>query len=156
MSTEKTGTVTARGVSKNGKPTITLDGSLYYAGGTDLTGLAIGDRIQFSATSFADGKLWGIDKGWKLIEHAPEAQKYPPSTHAQGPTAAYQGQGPLTAGLAVNAAPATSGAGLLAVTDVERPCVSNWGAELIKAGVVKEPADLGIWVNAALHALRGT
>jgi hypothetical protein len=129
------GTITARGSSPKGKPTVTIDGKLFYAGNTDLTGLVAGDRIAYTATSFAEGRLWGIDRGWKLIEGE---KKYPPSV---------QPHNGITA-------PVPSGA-LLSVTDVERPCVSNWGAELIKAGVVKEPADLGIWVNAALHALRG-
>ena len=132
MSLEKTGFVTGRGMSKNGKPTITIGGALYYAGGTDLGSLKEGDEIAFTCTSFAEGKLWGIDKGWKLLKGTPAHT--PPQTQIAAPSAP---------------------TGLLSVTDLERPCCSNWGAELIKAGVVKEPADLGIWVQAILHALRG-
>lgn len=139
----KVGTVTARGTSQKGKPTIHLDGQLYYAGGTPLEGLSVGDKIEYDCTSFGDqGNLWSINKGWKLLEGATrptaEAPKYPPSVPQIIPRTAPEGS-----------------AALLAVTDVERPCISNWGAELIRAGVVTDPASLGIWVQAALHALRG-
>ena len=138
MSTE--GVVTDRGTSAKGKPTIHIDSGkgpqLYYAGNTDLAGLTKGDRISFDSTAFGDrGNLYSINKGWKLLQGA---LKYPLSVPQ----------------IIERTAPEGSGA-LLSVTDVERPCISNWGAELIKAGVVKDPATLGIWVQAALHALRG-
>jgi hypothetical protein len=145
------GTILARGSSKNGKPTITIDqgddkASLYYAGNTDLAGLQAGDRIQFTCTSFANGKLWGIDKGWKLLS---AASKYPPLSTAI-PSQTQVSTPTVPQGTGMIAAPAAS----YGIQDAERPCVSNWGAELIKAGLIKDPADLGIWVTAIKNVLR--
>lgn len=135
------GTVTARGLSRTQKPTITIDGQVYSAPSVDLGGLVAGDRIQFDAASkiYNGSTVWFLN-GWKMLQVAskPEPTKYPPSVPQ----------------IIERTAPEGSGA-LLAVTDVERPCISNWGAELIRAGVVADPASLGIWVQAALHALRG-
>lgn len=137
------GTVTRRGTSKTGKPIIIIDDKTYSAPSVDLGGLVAGDRIAFDANSkvYNGSTVWFIN-GWEMLRAAtkpPEDQKYPHS--AQQP-------------IVHNAAPTPSNA-LLSVTDVERPCCSNWGAELIRANVIKEPADLGIWVQAILHALRG-
>jgi hypothetical protein len=135
----KEGIIVTRGTSQKGKPTITINSGagdeLYYAGNTNLGTLGPGDKISFSATSFANGKLWGIDAGWKLLSASP---KYP-SPSAQPP---------------VPAAPTASPAPSNGVQDAERPCVSNWGAELIKAGLIKKPDDLAAWVEAIKTALR--
>jgi hypothetical protein len=139
------GIVMARGQSKNGKPTITIDqgdgkASLYYAGRTDLAGLTAGDKISFTATSFADGKLWGIDQGWKLLYGA---SKYPPvGSGSQAPIAV---PAPSTAPLAAPVA---------GLTEAERITISNWVAHAIQAGLVKDRADLGAWAIASKEALR--
>jgi hypothetical protein len=141
----KVGIVTDRGTSQKGKATIHIDNQLYYAGNTDLGTLTVGDQVEFDASSFADGKLWGINKGWKLVKGV---NKYAPSsTPVQTPIAAPALPAPAT--------------GLFSVGDAERPCVSNWGAVLLAEKLadgtprIKDPADLGIWVQAILHALRG-
>jgi hypothetical protein len=142
------GTVTRRGMSQSQKPIIIIDDKTYSAAKVDLGGLVSGDRIEFDANSkvYNGSTIWFINS-WKMIQAAtkpPEEQKYPatPVPHIPSPIAS-----PTPATHAQNA--------LLSVTDVERPCCSNWGAELIRAGVVKEPADLGIWVQAILRSLRG-
>jgi hypothetical protein len=129
------GTITARGISKNGKPTVHIDGKLYYPGKTNMASVQIGDHIEFDASAFGDrGNMWGIN-GWKLLEGV---SKYPPSIPPLVPISA----------------PMPSQTASEGIRDAERPCISNWGAELIRAGVIKDPADLGIWVNAAKLALR--
>jgi hypothetical protein len=120
--------------SKAGNPMVTIAGKPYVAKDLDVSKLKVGDRISYEGHAFGDGAIWALDS-YKLLG---EDQKYPPP------------QQPIANGVA----PAPSNA-LLSVTDVERPCVSNWGAELIKAGVIKDRAELGLWVQAALHALRG-
>ena len=143
------GIVMARGQSKNGKPTITLDqgdgkASLYYAGNTDLAGLAVGDKIQFTCTSFANGKLWGIDKGWKLLYGA---SKYPPLSSAT-PSHTPSATGVAAPDRSPLAAPQ---AGL---TEGERLTVSNWVAQAISAGLVKDKVELIAWAVAAKAAIR--
>lgn len=128
------GQVTKRSVSQKGNPVISVDGKPYVSAKCDVSQLKIGDRISFEAHTFGDGKVWGLDS-WKLLEGV---SKYPPSHPS-----------PMT-----NAAPAPSGALTGGVIDAERPCISNWGAELIKAGLIKDPADLGIWVTAIKAVLR--
>lgn len=129
------GTVTGKGLNKNQKMTVGIDGKIYYPGRLDTSDLKVGDRISFNAVSFGEkGNMWGL-QSWKLLEGA---NKYPPSTQPQTPIAA----------------PSPSQAVSGGIMDAERPCISNWGAELIKAGLIKDPADLGIWVTAAKNALR--
>lgn len=130
------GTITARGQSKNGKATITIDGQLHYAGNTDLGGLTIGDRIFYSATSFANGKLWGIDKGWKLLSAAPKYAPPPQSTPTQ-----------IAAPMPASTAPT-------GISEGERLTISNWVAAAITAGLIKDTADMGIWACAACQAIR--
>lgn len=127
-----TGTVGAIGKSKSGKPTVIIDGQTYSASQVDLGNLSAGDRIEFESNSsiYNGNKIWFLN-AFKLVQAAP---KYQPTTTQ-----------PATNG----AAPVSGG-----IHDAERPCISNWGAELIKAGVIKDPADLGIWVTAMKNALR--
>lgn len=141
------GTVTRRGMSQSQKPIIIIDDKTYSAAKVDLGGLVSGDRIEFDANSkvYNGSTIWFINS-WKMLQAAtkpPEEQKYP-ATPVPPPSQ-----------IAAPVRPTPVPTGLLSVTDVERPCCSNWGAELIKSGLVKEPADLGIWVQAILHALRG-
>ena len=129
------GTITFKGLNKNQKMTVHIDGKVYYPGRLDVSGIQVGDKLDFNAVAFgAKGDLWGL-QSWKLLEGA---SKYPAST-----------PNPI-----VNAAPTPSQAVSGGIMDAERPCISNWGAELIKAGIIKDPVDLGIWVNAAKLALR--
>lgn len=143
---EMEGTVQARGSSKAGKPTITIDGQLYYAGNTDLAGIKAGDRLSFEATAFGTkGNLWGINKGWKVIG---STEKYSPPFHPQGQPV------PHTAAPApANAAPAPqerpSG-----ITEAERLTISNWVAAAIQAGIIKDPVDMGIWAASACQSIR--
>ena len=61
------GTVTKFAQTKNGKPTIYIDSKMYFVGRCDVSGLGVGDRIDFDAHAFSeDGKLWGLDKWGKL------------------------------------------------------------------------------------------
>jgi hypothetical protein len=80
MSIAKEGTVTAMGVSKNGKPTVTVDGKLYYSGRCTLTDVKVGDRISFEASSFGTrGDLWGLDS-WGKVSGA-VGSTAPPASH---------------------------------------------------------------------------
>lgn len=134
----KEGTVQKRGQSKSGKPTITIDGQLYYAGKTDLAGLMAGDRIQYSATEFGErGGLWGLDKGWKVLQTASPPSQMPGNSAAPAPSPA--------------ATHAKMGS---PVIDAERPAISNWVANAITAGLIKTPGDIAQWVQSAKEALR--
>lgn len=128
------GTVQKRFVSKAGNPMLTIDGQHYVCKDVDVSKLQLGDKLEFEAHSFGDGKMWSMDK-FKLVE---AALKYPPP-HQQG---------------MVNTAPIASNGSMTGVLDAERPCVSNWGAELIKAGLIKNPGDLQAWIEAIKSALR--
>jgi hypothetical protein len=136
------GVIQKRDRTQKGKPYIVINGTTYYAGKTDIGGLQAGDRVEFESVNFAKdgGEAWGVNEGWKLL--AP-ASKYPPA----GAGASAPGVSPTQREIA---APASSGA----VVDAERPAISNWIAAAITAGVIKDPADLGIWVNCAKRALR--
>jgi hypothetical protein len=129
------GTITFKGLNKNQKMTVHIDGKVYYPGRLDVSGIQVGDKLDFNAVAFgAKGDLWGL-QSWKLLEGA---SKYPPST-----------QSPM-----VNSAPAPSQAVSGPVIDAERPAISNWVAAAITAGLIKDRADLGLWIVAAKNALR--
>lgn len=141
------GVVQALGKSRSGKPTVTIDGQIYSASKVDLGHMAVGDRIVFdSASSVYNGATVWFLNAWTLI--SPGA-KYPPVGQGASAPAYPQGATSLPRPDPIYA-PAPSGA----VIDAERPCISNWGAELIKAGIIKDPADLGIWVTAIKNVLR--
>ncbi len=146
------GTVTARGQSKTGKPTITIDGKLYYAGRTDLAGLVSGDRLEFTATAFGDrGNLYGIDKGWKLVQGAQRYPQQPPQSNGiaspSAPLRPDQVWPAPSVGVPVNRLGAP-------VQDSERPAISNWIAAAIAAGKIESCVDILPWVRAAKQALR--
>jgi hypothetical protein len=125
------GLVTNRGVSPKGKPTVHIDGKLYYCGKTDMGSVSIGDRIEFEASAFGErGNLWGINR-WKLLQGA---SKYPNANQQ----------------ITRIDAPAPSNG----LSEGERAAVSNWVAHAIAAGLIKDPADLGRWANASRHAIR--
>jgi hypothetical protein len=126
------GVVQAVGKSRTGKPTVTIDGQIYSASKVDTSKLVSGDKIEFeSASSIYNGATVWFLNSFKVVQAALPAPSLP---HV----------------VAQNAAPMSS----YGVQDAERPCVSNWGAELIKAGLIKDPADLGIWVTAIKNVLR--
>jgi hypothetical protein len=133
----KVGIVTDRGTSQKGKATIHIDNQLYYAGNTDLGTLTVGDQVEFDASSFADGKLWGINKGWKLVKGV---NKYAPSVP--------QPQGPIAAPARPHAAPER------APNEAELRFISNCVGSAISAGTIKEPEQIEKWTSAARNALR--
>jgi hypothetical protein len=125
------GLVTARGLTKTGKPTISVDSKLYYCGKTNMGSVAVGDLISFEASAFGEhGNLWGINS-YKLLK---PAEKYPGAGQPQSPIASTAPSNGLTEG--------------------ERLTVSNWVAAAIAKGLVESPADMGIWASAALEAIR--
>lgn len=144
-----TGTVTAVGVSRSGKPTVSIDGKIYSASKVETGSLRQGDRIEFDSASsvFNGATVWFLNK-WTLVEGA---TKYPQTgaTNVMGHQQSIGEQHPWPI-VTKGTVPALGAP----VQDVERPCISNWGAEAIKAGLIKDPADLGIWVNAMKVALR--
>jgi hypothetical protein len=129
------GTITFKGLNKNQKMTVHIDGKVYYPGRLDVSGIQVGDKLDFNAVAFgAKGDLWGL-QSWKLLEGA---TKYPASS---------------TPNPIVNSSPAPSQT-VTGVMDVERPAISNWIAAAIAAGLIKDRADLGLWIIAARDALR--
>jgi hypothetical protein len=140
-----TGLVQAIGKSRSGKPTVTIDGQIYSASKVDLSGLGVGDKIEFdSASSIYNGAtVWFLNAYTVTVA----ISKMPPvgSAHLTSPAAPK----------ASNAAPeVTFPSSSWAVQDAERPCVSNWGAELIKAGLWKNPDDMDAWIMRIKNALR--
>jgi hypothetical protein len=140
------GIVLAKGSSRSGKPTITVDGQLYYVGkNADISSVGVGDKISFESNSsvFKDTTYWYLNSCKVLVP----ISKMPPvgSAHLVSPAAPK----------ASNAVPeVTFPSSSWAVQDAERPCVSNWGAELIKAGLWKNPDDMDAWIMRIKNALR--
>jgi hypothetical protein len=135
------GQVTNIGKTQKGKPVVVIDGKdKYYPGNTDITTLRVGDKISFESAEFAPG-AYGMNE-WQLVEGA---SKYPNTV--QQVQANPVNIPPIHIGVPVN----TLGA---PVQDAERPAISNWIAAAIAAGLIKDSADLGIWVVAAKSALR--
>lgn len=135
----KIGTVTARGTSPKGKPTIHVDGQLYYAGGTPLAGLTVGDKIEFDCSSFGErGDLWGINKGWKLLEGA---HKYPPPQQPSTPAASHE-------------RPSAAVEHAKAMSEAELRFISNCVGSAITAKTLTDPELISKWVAAAKNALR--
>ena len=132
------GVVLERFVSKKGTPCLKIGNQVYVATKCDVSEIRPGDNISYEGHTFGDGKIWEIDS-WKLLQGQ---SKYPPSVQPSNGIAAPE------------ASPTVSGPIAGGVADAERPCISNWGAELIKAGLVKDPADLGRWVVAIKNMLR--
>lgn len=139
----KVGLVTDRGTSQKGKATIHIDSGsgpqLYYAGNTDLGTLRKGDRIEFDSSSFADGKLWGINKGWKLVSGE---QKYPPSVPQASPT------------IAAPERPTAAVERSQAMSEAELRFISNCVGSAITAKTITEPEQIEKWCSAARNALR--
>jgi hypothetical protein len=141
------GIVIAKGSSRSGKPTVMVDGQTYYVGkNVDTSTLGIGDKISFDSNSsvFRGETYWYLNS-YKVLVAA--SGPGPLVTPARTPPVGGSGSGQI-------AAPTPPSATSYGVQDAERPCVSNWGAELIKAGLIKDPADLGIWVTAIKNVLR--
>ncbi len=61
------GTVQEKGVSKNGKPKIKIDGKWYFAGRCDISSIQPGQKIDFASSTFGEGgKFSGLDS-WALV-----------------------------------------------------------------------------------------
>ena len=133
------GIVQAIGKSRSGKPTVTVGGQIYSASKLDLSGLQVGDTIEMdTASSVYNGATVWFLNAYKVTQAAiPAPALSQASLHNAVPTPQAQ--------------PQNGGMGVL---DAERPCVSNWGAELIKAGLIKNPGDLQAWVEGIKSALR--
>jgi hypothetical protein len=135
------GIVMAVGKSRTGKPTVTIDNQIYSASKVDLSGLGIGDKIEFdSASSVYNGATVWFLNGYKTLVKAP------------GPGPAVT---PSSAAIAVRApSKAPLAAPIEGLTEAERITISNWVAHAIQAGLVKDRADLGAWAIACKEALR--
>ena len=129
------GTVQKRFTSKKGTPCLEIGGQVYIAPKVDISNVQVGDKLDFQGHSFGDGKMWELD-GFRLTS---AAVKYP---QQQGTNAAIPGT-------SVGCLPIPLG-----VTEAERLTISNWVAAAIQSGVVKDPADMGIWAHAACEAIR--
>src|ERR1700739_1849385 len=104
------GIVLAKGNSRSGKPTITVDGQLYYGGkNTDISSVGVGDKISFESNSsvFKDTTYWYLNSCNVLVP----LQKMPRVGSAH---------------LAPPAAPTPSNAPTKGLTEGERLTVSNW------------------------------
>ena len=124
-------------ITKTGKgtPKVKIGSDWYYPGrGVQIDGMTSGTKIGIEYNLFGDKNNLRSIVSWALLPN--------------------QAIAALSQGLPPIAAPTPSNAVSGPIMDAERPCISNWGAELIKAGIIKDPVDLGIWVNAAKLALR--
>jgi hypothetical protein len=143
------GIVVAVGKSRTGKPTVTIDNQIYSASKVDLSGLNIGDKIEFdSASSVYNGVTVWFLNGYKVLVAAssmgPGPVVGPDRKISYSPPVVPQGSGQI-------AAPTSTSA---ALTEGERLTVSNWVAAAIQSGAIKDRADLGIWAKAACEAIR--
>jgi hypothetical protein len=126
------GTVQAVGLSRSGKPTVTIDGTIYSASKVDLGTMRAGDVIEFDSNSsvYNGATVWFLN-AWKLVEGA---AKYAQASNVPG-----------------TPPPAISQTGW---SESERLTISNWVAHAIGAGVIKEPEQIEKWVTAARNAIR--
>ena len=129
------GTVTKFSQTKNGKPTIYIDDKMYFVGRCDVSGLNVGDRIDFDGHAFSDdGKLWGLDKWGKLPKENGEMRV--PGGMAPHPSHPY----PMPAG---------------SLDEPTLRFISNCVGSAISAKTLTEPEDIEKWVSAARNAIRG-
>ena len=135
------GIVQAITKSKKGTPIVNISGQDYYAPKVDLSGLGIGYKISFDSNSsdYRGNKYWYLN-GYKVLVEP-------------------QGPGPLvTPAPRSIAVPAPSNSPLAVpqagLTEGERLTVSNWVAQAISAGLVKDKVELIAWAVAAKAAIR--
>ena len=129
------GTVTRFSHTKNGKPTIYIDDKMYFVGRCDVSGLNVGDRIDFDGHAFSDdGKLWGLDKWGKLPKE--NGSMHVPGGMAPHPSHPY----PTPAG---------------SLDEPTLRFISNCVGSAISAKTLTEPEDIEKWVSAARNAIRG-
>lgn len=75
------GTVQELGRSRAGKPTVKVDGKLYFAGKCNIDGLQVGSKIDFTSNSFTtdSGKeLWGL-QSWKPVSNGAAPAQHSPT-----------------------------------------------------------------------------
>lgn len=130
------GIVQAIGLSRSGKPTITVSGQIYSASKVDLSNLQVGDKIEMdTASSVYNGATVWFLNGFKLLE---AAIKYPSPTPRNG----------------VIASPVKPSASQGGLSEPERIFSYGVVTEAIKAGLIKEPEQIEKWVCAGKNALR--
>jgi hypothetical protein len=60
--------------TKNGAKKLQIDGGWYFAGSTNMDGVKVGDRIEFTFTEFGEdrgkGRLKGLDKWRPVLDDA--------------------------------------------------------------------------------------
>ena len=129
-----TGTVQQFGASKNGKPKVQIDSQWYFLGKTEMTGVSVGDRISFEAKAFGErGDLWGLQKWAKVPASSNGVHADPPKPSlAPHPSAPY-------------ATPSTPTGSL---DEPMRQTCSNIIANLARAGTLKSPDELDVWIAA--------
>lgn len=126
------GTITKFSKTKNGKPTIYIDSKMYFVGRCDVQGLQVGDRIDFEGHAFSeDGQLWGLDKWAKLPA-------------GNGVARDWRGAEPQEA----HTTPTGS------LDEPMRQTCSNIIANLARAGTLKSPDELDLWVAAIKGAFK--
>ena len=137
-----TGIVQAVGKSRTGKPTVTIDGQIYSASKVDLSGLGIGDKIEFeSASSVYNGAtVWFLN-----------AYKVSVAASSMGP-----GPSVTPSRIAVPASSIAPLAPILGLTEGERATISNWVAAVAgrQDSPITSPVDLIAWATAAKTAIR--
>ena len=134
------GTVTRFSKTKNGKPTIYIDDKMYFVGRCDVSGLSVGDRIDFEGHAFSDdGKLWGLDKWGKLPKE-------------NGEMRVPGGMQQTVVNSPVTMHPYTTGGSL---DEPTLRFISNCVGSAITAGTIKDPMEIEKWVSAARNAIRG-
>jgi hypothetical protein len=141
------GIVQSVGKSRTGKPTVTIDGQIYSASKVDLSGMGIGDKIEFeSASSVYNGATVWFLNAYKILIAASSMGPGPAVTPNRIAVPA-----PSSATLATPLAPPQAG-----LTEPERLTISNWVAAVAGRpdSPIKDPVDLIAWAGAAKSALR--
>lgn len=115
------GTIQSFERSRNGAPKLKIDGKYYFVGKTNIDGLGVGDKVDFTSNTFGDRGLLGL----MTCVPARAAQNVPPQSNGHAaPAAVFDG-------------------------DMLR-YASNVVANAIQAGLIKAPRDITPWFWAAM------
>jgi len=120
-----TGVVQEIGTTQKGAPFAVVDGTRYYAGRCDITGMSPGMRIEYVSSPFGSAGRDG--------KHPQGLQKWRPIVDAQGKVET---------------------ASTITEADILRS-VSNVVGSACAAGSIKAPGELALWFRAAYRGFTG-
>lgn len=141
--TQSIGIVGAKEVNNNGKQKICIDGQWYYAGGTDVSNLNVGQRIDFEWNTFgAQNNLRGL-QSWGLTPNQPTPEEIAAAKPQERKPWAGKGGGgkpPPDRGL-----------------EIDLQCMRFMGqtvAGALEKDLIRNQADLQAWVKGAYEAIK--